>query len=553
MSDNSPMNVFGWSTLIWCLVLGFTTLRLYFGIDFTDEAYYIAMPLRFARGDQPFIDELFINQTAAIFVVPLVKLFLKLKGNTDSIILYIRFCYLSFSLLMSLHVYQLFKRISSHSIAILISASALAIIPLNIPALSYNSIGSLSFTCALMLGVEAYLSQKKIAFFLTGLYGAVATTAYPSLLIPVVIFIILMLGKHQSRQNFKWITLGGSLVFLSFLPYIYRAGMGLVSSLVYTLNSFDHGGGVPKLVLVLKHIFIQNLPIEFLFVFLLLGLIFIFQSHPELNYSLLALPLLCIYPFLTAVFTQLWFVFYFSLTAPFLLAFVPHKTNRNLFYLIWLPSMLGAIVIAWTSSSAALNGGLALTPAFLLSCYFLIQIFKVNFQSEIAAMTCQTLVVSLLLFTQFFVKSFYRDQNFFELTERVKSGPYAGLYTSKAKFDYLTQITADIKSLENKNGKIVFYEFPAGYLISEMRPGVNSAWIRDISRGKKFYSNYYEKHQTPDSLVFEIDWLTHEKSRMQKIHYSPNDALYSLIEKTHHLLLARPDYRVLSPRNPNAS
>ena len=67
------------------LAAAFATLflswhRLYYGVDFTDEAFYVALPLRFALGDIPLKDEQSLAQFAGVLVLPLVRLFLWLSG-----------------------------------------------------------------------------------------------------------------------------------------------------------------------------------------------------------------------------------------------------------------------------------------------------------------------------------------------------------------------------------------------------------------------------------------------------------------------------------------
>ena len=37
--------------------VGTTFLRLYIGVDFADESYYLSLAYRFYLGDQPFVDK----------------------------------------------------------------------------------------------------------------------------------------------------------------------------------------------------------------------------------------------------------------------------------------------------------------------------------------------------------------------------------------------------------------------------------------------------------------------------------------------------------------
>src|ERR1051326_3846489 len=55
------------------VVLGLTYWRVLYGVDFTDEAYYVAVPLRFVLGARPYIDETTPSQqTAALLMYPFI-------------------------------------------------------------------------------------------------------------------------------------------------------------------------------------------------------------------------------------------------------------------------------------------------------------------------------------------------------------------------------------------------------------------------------------------------------------------------------------------------
>ena len=72
--------------------------RLPYGVNLTDEAFYVALPYRFWLGDRPFVDEVLVFQTAALMTEPLVAAFLALRGGTDGLMGFARWAYLGFSL-----------------------------------------------------------------------------------------------------------------------------------------------------------------------------------------------------------------------------------------------------------------------------------------------------------------------------------------------------------------------------------------------------------------------------------------------------------------------
>jgi hypothetical protein len=87
------------------LVLFLSWYRLRFGVDFTDEAFCIAVPYRFALGDRLFIDEISLAPFA-IFTTPFIKLHLWLQGDLDGVVLSMRQLYLCFTCLVGITYYK---------------------------------------------------------------------------------------------------------------------------------------------------------------------------------------------------------------------------------------------------------------------------------------------------------------------------------------------------------------------------------------------------------------------------------------------------------------
>ena len=62
----------------------------------SDESYYFAMPYRFLQGDRMLVDEWYPSQFISFLLMPVVKIFLAVKGNTDGILLFFRVLFLFF-------------------------------------------------------------------------------------------------------------------------------------------------------------------------------------------------------------------------------------------------------------------------------------------------------------------------------------------------------------------------------------------------------------------------------------------------------------------------
>lgn len=75
------------------LVAAFSYLRLYFGVDLTDESYYVALPVSFANGYRPFQDEIEMGQFAGLLLTPFIRLYLSILDSKEGVVLFARHLY----------------------------------------------------------------------------------------------------------------------------------------------------------------------------------------------------------------------------------------------------------------------------------------------------------------------------------------------------------------------------------------------------------------------------------------------------------------------------
>ena len=58
------------AVLVGLVVVGFVWNRYLYGTELTDESFSIALPYRFVLGDRPFVEEVSIQQTSGILLLP---------------------------------------------------------------------------------------------------------------------------------------------------------------------------------------------------------------------------------------------------------------------------------------------------------------------------------------------------------------------------------------------------------------------------------------------------------------------------------------------------
>ena len=71
----------------------------------------------------------------------------------------------------------------------------------------------------------------------------------------------------------------------------------------------------------------------------------------------------------------------------------------------------------------------------------------------------------------------YRDAPQSDLTYRVEYGPFAGLYTTPERGSLIRDLPACLSKVTHPEERIFFfYDFPAGYLMTDMPWASNSSW-----------------------------------------------------------------------------
>ena len=141
---------------LWWMTAAVAYFRLFVGVNFTDEAFYSSLPYSFALGLKPYHEELNITQNAGILLTPLYWLYVKLVGSPIGLILFNRHLYFALLLLGS----RLARRVGTtwvdSGFGWLLSAFVLSFSYFNIPALSYNTLGAL----LLFLGLFQLLGER---------------------------------------------------------------------------------------------------------------------------------------------------------------------------------------------------------------------------------------------------------------------------------------------------------------------------------------------------------------------------------------------------------
>jgi hypothetical protein len=517
------------------LVVAAVIYRVHCGVDFTDESFYIAMALRFARGDRPFVDELNITQTASLLAYPIVRLSLWWHHGSDGVVRLIRLVWVLLASGAALVAFVCLRRLVAPATALLAALIPLLVMPYNLAALSYNTIGSAGFYAGLFLGHAALARESRRRWLCAaGVAHGLACIAYPSLLLPCAAFFFISVAI--SRRSIAWYLLGAALTALPMIPSVWRAGATGLGTVVHASGGMGARDG-HKLRDVLWAL-INHWPRPLLGIAGLSVLVIAQRMSARVAAILIPLwPLTLLAP--APDYTRsLVVVAYLGLSAPLTLVGLRREPGlMRLLWCVWLPSLLGGLVFGWTSGNGVLAVGLGLLPAATVTLVLFAAWSRQCWDRQALALA-PVIAVALLLPYQFRGPSaVYRDAALDALDTRVATGPFAGLYTTAERVRSMTNLQREIDRVEDRGGRIGFYyDYPAGYLFAHVAPAFSSAWsFHDFQDRLKLDAQYLRAHATGHNVIFKIQpaWTDPDLDAEIKARYLqlPSSAGYQVFKE----------------------
>ncbi|MBI1861461.1 MAG: hypothetical protein HYR96_11145 [Deltaproteobacteria bacterium] len=462
--------------------IGLVLIRQFFSCDFTDEALHLAMSYRFALGDTPFKDEYMSIQSAALLTLPIVRGFVHFNSGTEGIVLFSRLCFFLFSLSTTLAIYISLRRRVEDSLALMASLVSLAYVHYNIPNFFYNSISMHCLAAGLFLGTD----ERRWPQFAAGSFLATAAIAYPTLPIAIAVYVFLNPTVRTKQALF-----GASLIVFAMLPsLIGTSTQRLIEIIQYTSSDQDKLGGWHKWVVIARQITGEWWAPSYT-----TAILSIFWAGLRWSPTVWALiPILLIFKTPSHSFMRSGQeIFWFAILAPL---FLPWK-NRW-WMAIAVASLVAGLTTAWTSSQTLYSAPLGLLPLAVLTVAYLTRsTCRLSWLPAAAAIFA--LVVALY-------QSSYRDRPLPLLTARLDRGPYKGIWTTAKRKAHYDGLLDEIRSLENDQGRIIFYDcFPGGYLMTKMKPATHSVWMLRNPGTRSLFTREYSASKSPHDIAVRID------------------------------------------------
>ena len=514
--------------------------RAFYGLDWTDESYYLAVTKRFFQGDRPFREEWFTTQLIGVLLLPLYSLYHGVTGGTEGILLFMRLCYVGFSAAVSLLAYVCLVREENldRVPAALFALSSLFYVRANIPTLSYYSIGLGCFLIYLLLRGKPGVFRNISA----GVAFAVSTVCMPYM---ALYFAVTVVGKvyrsvrvRRINREDIWILTGIVLSAAVFL--IYCAGSGnagdILTNLPEVLEDPEHQSTLTGSVFSFLK-FMITVFYQYLFwpqVLLSAGIIWSSRrkgNHERIKKLLKAEAYLLF--FVQAVYLRTFFEGGILIAFVFLAVQVSLLNGwgeKKLWRRYALPGLIFGVI--WVLGSNV--GQRVFNMGSLAAC---IWAFPVVWRdaSESSGRWIRTgkylamlATVGILLVIRLF--DIYRDEPVECLTERLESGAGKGLYTTPERASEYESVLECLKKYAGEDRLLaVGGTNPWIYLEAEAECGVFAAWNVDFEDPRN--EIYYERY--PEKLPDVIFLLEPEYGRYEAWRYSShggNDTGYGVEE-----------------------
>lgn len=201
-------------------------------VGMIDEVFNISIANQLVQGARPFVECWDLYQTGAIFLAPFLYVFKLLTGSTDGIILFSRYVYLFFNLVIVFLAYLAFRKKIGTKAAILSGLFMLTFAPLSMYYPWYDSVAVTFMNIGLLLLISGIQmksnNRRRAAFVCAGFIHACMCISYPqfvivasALFICTVLYAIFVDKKIQIPLFYA---LGAAIVIAIVLIYVMAVG-----------------------------------------------------------------------------------------------------------------------------------------------------------------------------------------------------------------------------------------------------------------------------------------------------------------------------------------
>lgn len=495
-------------------------LRLYFGVDLTDESFYAAMPYEYVLGNRPYVDELNVHpgQSFALVTYPLVRAY-DAVASQDGLVLALRHAYFAFAGGVAILSVLLLRRVVAWLWLLAAGLGYMSLVPFSLPTLSYNTLAAGSLALGFVCGLNYLLASRAWPMLIAaGVCHGLAAVAFPPLLLVLPVYAI-VLGILQPSTRMRTISAYclGALVVLSIWAAVLldigpnnvlhafsfnremaasaasAAGASAKLKEVLLVGPVHWAARVAPAVLLaivaivvgrkrrgLRRWCVALIPVA--------GLCLVATGAPSTAWSVLYIILLALYSWLVALYQ------------------LQQSASRRCL-ILWglVPALCAGVVTAYSSANGFSAAWVGLAPSVLIACIATGLAARSSASPERTRATWLRLtpVVAMLVAGLLFQwVAVYRDAPVPQLTARVQTGPYRGLFTTPDRRAFVQGLAADMDAMVTPPDMILFLQgSPGEYLLSEVRPAGPSVWLQGADTNPAIRAWYEKTGRTPAVVV----------------------------------------------------
>ncbi len=491
----------------------------------TDEVYYVATAYRFWQGDAMLVDDWNAAQMSGFLLLPFVHIYMLIMKTTEGIILYFRFIYLIFKVLVAAFCIAKLKKYGVFGIAGISVYYFFS--PQNLDALSYNTI---ALGMVMMIGAVCLAEEKKKPdYYLCGIFLAMAVLAQPFCILiyfagaVVVVWKVLKRNtdkKWQPLKGYALVTAGAFTMLVIFMLFIFsRASLQeVLENLHFILNDKNHNvagvGGVANLILkpvktgyhILKSYTALTI-INTIYFFVLLA-----AKHYKKRYmnylaygSVLCLIFSCVAVMMAGrPFPENEFFIPFIWFSMEEAVLINREKEKNKYICVWGLTVLTALAFCLSTDTGIISTSAGLCLVAVFSIIMLPNILtnenpklKVVEKNGLLALS---IGISICMFVMRMVCTWTDSLLTGDYSYYIEKGPLRGTYADEASYQSFYNVMSDLDKISYTEDDILFCgrNTPLAYLYSNMVCGTMSTYLldTDYERMEQYYMLHPDKFPT---------------------------------------------------------
>lgn len=569
------------------IILLLTIVRLFYGVELTDEAYAVAETYMVSKGALPFVNNWSQMPGFTLLLAPFVQIYTTIVGGTDGIFLFFRFLSFFINLITAMIIAYLLKDYVKNRVLSLL----LVMIYLGASGWDYVLAFRGDRLAIDLSAIGAWLlatffsenREKAIKPFISGVLLALSVLSYPTFAIAFVFYVIVIVylcfKKKKEFKTLLWFLAGAALATIVIIGYlaINSSLTDIVQGIRYCLKDVAYfqlktteDAKLIGYITDMARQIILWLILSIISLCIYLIVCFVFARNrvfkiDEVYYSikrifvnrLILLSLIsgiCLYAvlqigrFRTADHTQisLYIVTITTLAVPFLFPFIKLE-KRLCSYLmgfIWFPTVIWVIITGiGTYADMWRRNSLLKNAAFLLGVFVVFAVyetFTLSFNghesnknrydyAKVVPVFILMIITGSYLFNSY--TYVYRDESIWKLNTMVSEGPYKGMITTETRTKGLAELDHIIDQYVNEDDYILAMDNdPFIYLMSNGHVCSPSTWDEALySYGfdqPDLYYDYFSVTNTEPTKIIYFNY-GHVETMSVDVDYKFNEYVYT--------------------------